>query len=188
MPIAEAGPNQTVNINVPVTLDGSASSDPGGHLPLTYHWTQTGGPAVILSDNTLSVTTFTAPGVPTVLTFTLTVTNSLGEASDPPAQTSVTVQDIPIVNLTATNSSPMPLHEVTTLTATIDAGSHVNYAWDFGDDSALAFDHVVTHTYGSFGNFTATVTATNSSDSQTATTPVVIVPPYQTFLPLILKD
>ena len=33
--VANAGANQTVGVNATVQLDGSGSSDPGGH-PLTY--------------------------------------------------------------------------------------------------------------------------------------------------------
>jgi hypothetical protein len=67
-----------VNVLAPVILDGSASSDPDGHLPLTYYWTQVGGLAVILSDPTAISPTFTAPSDPAALTFTLAVTDSLG--------------------------------------------------------------------------------------------------------------
>jgi PKD repeat protein len=81
-PIANAGPDQTVYINSTVTLNGSASSDPDGNLPLTYGWTRIGGPSVVFN-NALSVTTFTAPSTPTVLTFTLTVTDTQGLASPP---------------------------------------------------------------------------------------------------------
>ncbi|MCP4607255.1 MAG: hypothetical protein GY845_00880 [Planctomycetes bacterium] len=49
-PVADAGPDQsTSSIPSVITLDGSASSDPSG-VPLTYHWTQTSGPAVTLSN------------------------------------------------------------------------------------------------------------------------------------------
>jgi hypothetical protein len=81
-PIANAGPDQTVYISTSVTLNGSASTDPDGNLPLSFGWTQTGGPAVSFN-RALSVTTFTAPGTPQVLTFTLTVTDTLGLASTP---------------------------------------------------------------------------------------------------------
>jgi hypothetical protein len=82
-PVADAGPDQSVNTLSPVTLDGSGSSDPDGDLPLTYLWTQTGGPAVALSDPAVVTPTFSAPTDPAVLTFTLTVTDSLGLASAP---------------------------------------------------------------------------------------------------------
>ena len=48
-PVAEAGPDQTVFVDDVVSLDGTNSSDPEADT-LTYAWTQTGGPTVILSD------------------------------------------------------------------------------------------------------------------------------------------
>jgi len=82
-PIAAAGPDLTVGVRGIGTLDGSASSDPDGHLPLSYLWAQIGGPAVPLDAETAMTTTFRAPAAPTVLTFTLTVTDAEGLASLP---------------------------------------------------------------------------------------------------------
>ncbi len=45
------GPDQTVPTGSTVHLDGSGSSDPNGD-PLTYQWSQTGGPSVILASDT----------------------------------------------------------------------------------------------------------------------------------------
>ena len=74
-PIANAGPDQTVISCVTVTLDGSASSDPGSQT-LTYLWTQTAGNVVNLSDATAVDPTFVAGG--TSVSFRLMVTNTSG--------------------------------------------------------------------------------------------------------------
>jgi hypothetical protein len=94
-PVANAGPDQTVNAGSVVTLDGSASTD--GDLPndaLTYQWTQTSGPPVTLSDPTAVMPTFTTvtPG-PDTYTFGLTVTDQAGKTSTD----SVTVTTVPVV-------------------------------------------------------------------------------------------
>ena len=73
-PVADAGLDQSRHISSTVTLNGSGSADDNGDA-LTYGWKQTAGPAVTFTPN-LSITTFTAPDTPTVLTFTLTVTDT----------------------------------------------------------------------------------------------------------------
>jgi CSLREA domain-containing protein len=90
-PVADAGSDQSVATDAVVALNGSGSSDPDGHLPLTYYWTQTGGPAVTLSDPGVVAPTFTTPATPAVLTFTLAVTDSLGLPDLTPDEVVVTV-------------------------------------------------------------------------------------------------
>ena len=78
-PVANAGPDQTVNEGDLVALDGSASTDPDGPSDIAgYAWVQTGGPSVLLSDASAVQPTFTAPpsgGTSYTLTFQLTVTD-----------------------------------------------------------------------------------------------------------------
>lgn len=93
-PIANAGPDQTVNEGALVNLNGSASSDPDGD-PITFAWSQTAGPAVTLSNPASPTPTFTAPqvSVNTVLTFQLVVNDGLLNSS--PDTVNITVVDVP---------------------------------------------------------------------------------------------
>jgi len=99
-PVADAGPNQLVFSGAAVTLNGTASVGATG-----FTWTQTGGPAVVLTGANTATPSFNAPivnfGSPqTVLNFQLVVTNLGGTASapagvtitvNPPATDSVTI-------------------------------------------------------------------------------------------------
>jgi hypothetical protein len=105
-PLVNAGNPQLASSATMVTLNGSAI-DPNGAaaLPLSFQWTQTGGPTVALTNANTSAASFTAPamaqGQPAVtLTFQLTVIDKLGMSGT--ATTQVTVQPIPdIVTITA---------------------------------------------------------------------------------------
>jgi len=95
-PAANAGPDQQVDEDTLVTLDGTASSDSDGTIA-SYAWLQTAGPSVTLSDSTAPQPTFTAPLVDadTTLTFPLVVTDDDAEPSV--ADTvDVLVQDVPV--------------------------------------------------------------------------------------------
>ena len=89
-PTADAGADRTVNRGAIVTLDGSGSSDPDGQ-PVTYGWTQTGGEAVTLSSASVMSPTFAAPSATGILTFTLSVTDSLGLSDPTPDQVVIIV-------------------------------------------------------------------------------------------------
>jgi len=79
-PIADPGPDQSVDEGVTVVLDGTGSSDSNGHIS-EYLWEQTDGVSVTLSDPADPEPTFVTPAVGTggsVLTFQLTVTDNEG--------------------------------------------------------------------------------------------------------------
>jgi uncharacterized repeat protein (TIGR01451 family) len=91
-PVADAGVDQSVNTNATVILDGSSSYDPDGHA-LAFRWTQTGGTLVTLSDAAAISPTFTAPVATGVLSFTLSVTDSLGLSDPTPDEVQVLVAE-----------------------------------------------------------------------------------------------
>jgi hypothetical protein len=82
-PLANAGPDQTANVGSLVTLDGSASSDPGGQIPLTYAWSFLSRPAAskatLLGASEVD-STFT-PDMPGDYVIQLVVTNAVGLSS-----------------------------------------------------------------------------------------------------------
>ena len=76
-PTADAGPNQNVDEETKVTLDGSNSFDPDDGIA-SYQWKQIAGPSVSLSNPQAVQPTFLAPNVGSdgvSFTFELTVTD-----------------------------------------------------------------------------------------------------------------
>lgn len=172
-PIADAGSDQSVTVAALVTLDGSGSSDPDGHLPLSYGWVQSGGTAVMVDDADTAQPTFTAPAAPDTLTFTLVVTDSYGAASATDTMT-VTVSDSPLADLQATNDGPTNVGAATHFSATLAGGSNAVFSWDFGDGNSGS-GATPDHTYSAAGVYTAQVTASNAANTLTATTVVTVV-------------
>jgi hypothetical protein len=101
-PVANAGPDQSVNNGDNVTLDGSASTDPQG-TTLTFAWTQTGGTAVTLTGANTAKANFIAPNANDNLTFQLKVTDAEGETATD--SVTVTVKVIPPVLFVVNRSS-----------------------------------------------------------------------------------
>ncbi|MDH3558326.1 MAG: PKD domain-containing protein, partial [Deltaproteobacteria bacterium] len=97
-PTADAGPDQAVEENTIITLDGSNSHDPDDGIK-SYQWRQVAGPVVTLSDPTVVKPNFTGPDVGAdgaSLTFELTVTD-FGDLQS---------SDTTIVNVTGDNDPP----------------------------------------------------------------------------------
>ena len=172
-PIAHAGDAQHPYAGTTVILDGSSSSDPDGDFPLTYRWRQVGGPVVQLSSTTMSVTTFTAPALPTVLGFYLYVTDSQGHESAPDAVV-VTVIDSPLAGLETNSDTPTAIGSPTLFTATISGSSAVTYTWDFGDGITTTGNlGLVSHVYSQTGRYEVTLIA--NADGVTAIQQVVVI-------------
>jgi hypothetical protein len=102
-PVADAGPNQTVDEGNPITLNGSGSYDPEGN-PLTYSWQQIAGQEVTLDLTDPEHPAFIAPLVDKggeTLTFMLTV-------SDGMCTSDTDTVDVTIKNV---NHAPVPVVE-----------------------------------------------------------------------------
>ena len=95
-PVANAGPDQTVQELTVVNLSGSATDVNGDAI--TYQWQQTAGPAVTLDTPGAATASFTAPDVsvanPQVLTFELTASDPGGLSNTDAIN--VTVQETPV--------------------------------------------------------------------------------------------
>lgn len=152
--------------NSPVTLGAAAwltaTTTSGTHVHYTWHF----GDGTTATGSGVTHA-YTSPGIYTV---TVTATNSLSVVR---TTTNVTVQDEAIAGLTASNDSPTHLNSATHLTATVSLGTNVTYTWDFGDGTSGG-GAAASHTYPAVGTYTATVTASNTMNTVTATTPVVV--------------
>jgi hypothetical protein len=96
LPLANAGPDQTVNEGTPVALNGTGSTVPAGRTAL-YAWTQVAGPAVPLSDPASATPTFAAPevsGTDERQTLTFQLIASDGYAASDPDVVNVTVVNV----------------------------------------------------------------------------------------------
>ncbi|MBZ5537774.1 MAG: hypothetical protein LAO31_17605, partial [Acidobacteriia bacterium] len=128
-PVANAGAAQTVASGAAVSLNGIAST---GTAPLTFSWVQaaTDVPQVILSNAGTATASFTAPvvGAPTVLHFTLTVTNSAGTSS---ASTTVTINGAAAPTLNPIPAQTVASGTAVTMTATCTdpAGLACTFTW-----------------------------------------------------------
>lgn len=145
-PTANAGPDQTVEEMVVVTLDGSGSSDSDGTIA-TYTWTQTAGTNVTLDETVANMPTFTSPDVAAdeTLTFSLTVTDDDGanSAADT-VDIMVTANQAPTADAgpdqTVDSFAPVTLDG--SASADID-GTIAAYTWTQTTGTAVTLDETV---------------------------------------------
>jgi hypothetical protein len=137
--------------------------------PLEFIWQASGQPLGTYTSGLTDTVSFTweMPGMQII---TVTASNQAGTVMDTHV---ITITDEPIFGLVAYSNSPSYLGESTTLSATIQEGTHVSYTWAFGV-GLIGSGQVITHTYPSVDIFTASVTATNSVGFAFTSTQVII--------------
>jgi len=127
LPVAEAGPSKTIGPGGSTTLDGSARS---GTPPYTYSWTPTEG-----LDDASKAQPIASPT--TTTTYTLTVTDSLGNT----ASDSVTVTVVPVVAEAGPDRHILAGDSTTLLGSASGGQTPYTYSWaptDGLDDAAKA--------------------------------------------------
>ena len=166
-PVADAGTAQTVIVGSPVSLDGTASSDPDGD-PLTYAWTLEVPDA---SSATLSAATTSQPSfnADAAGVYTAVLTVSDGQLEDT-ANVVVTVRD-PAVNtapnaIAAASKTQAAVGETITLSGAGSSdpeGEALSYAWSLavpgGSSATLSSSsaEAPTFTPDVAGEYTATL-------------------------------
>ena len=129
-PIPDAGPDQTVLPGALVALSATNSIDPLDTIT-SYNWSQLDGESVTLSDSTAAEPIFTAPATEGALTFTLTVTNSLGEPASATCLVNVTAADLPPSANAGTdlNATPESIVQLDGSASSDPEGSALTFDW-----------------------------------------------------------
>lgn len=144
-PIADAGPDQIGVQAGPITLDGSNSSDPEGD-PITFQWTQTGGPTASIAGANTARATFTAAEGASY-SFRLAVTDDKGAQSV--ARVNVTVARTPQVRILRFVASPQQIR----------AGESSTLSWSVENADTVTIDGI--------GNVNAGAGTTNVAPQET---------------------
>jgi len=159
-PLADAGPNQTVNEDTVMTFDGSGSYDNVGIVSYTwtifdvnYTW--------MFFDGMKPIYIFNTPGEYTV---TLNVTDAIGNWNISSAL--ITVLDITPPNADAGQNQTV----LQGATVTFDASKSndnvgiILYSWDFGDGTSQK-GVIATHNYSNPGTYLVILTVKDAADN-----------------------
>ena len=167
LPVAEAGDNQTVEVDDTVTFDGSGST--GSNL--TYSWDFGDGAMPTTGTGDMPSCSYSTTGAKTV---TLTVTDIVGAT----ASDTVTITVEPVAE--AGSDQIVSVGETVTFDGSGSRGSDLSYSWDFGADAMPATGSGITPSceYTVHGEKTVTLTITDGegvSKSDTLTVTAVSI-------------
>jgi PKD repeat protein len=187
-PIANAGPDQSGVVGVPVSLDGSGSSDPNGDT-LIYQWSIVSAPSgsTATISNPTSVSPSFTPDLPGTYTIQLVVND--GQVNSSPATviiSAVIPNRDPIANPGGPYSGFVGIPVQFDGSGSSDPdGDPITFSWQFGDGSSGSGVNPV-HAYSSAGTYTVTPTVSdNRGGSNTAQTTAQINNPVPSLTSLI---
>jgi len=170
-PVANAGPDQTVDEDTVVTFDGSGSTDDVGIV--NYTWTFTDGTAQTLY-GVAPTYTFAEPGVYTV---NLMVTDAVGLSDNDTVVITVLDTTAPIPDPGVGQTIPEGGTVVIDGSGSQDNDGVVDYTWTFNDgvNDVVVDGPILNHTFLLAGNYTITLTCTDAAGNSASSTTYVVV-------------
>jgi PKD repeat protein len=170
VPLSATASGSPTTGNAPLAVNFTAAAT-GGTAPYTYSWNFGDGSTSTSQDPSH---TYTAAGT---YKATLTVTDSASPANTSTSSVTITVNAVgnPLAATATANPTSGQIPVNVSFTGTGTGGTPpYTYNWNFGDGATSASQNP-THSYTTVGNYTATLTVTDSSSPpSTATSSVTI--------------
>jgi len=168
-PVADAGPDQTVNVGDLVQLDGSGSSDPDGD-PLTYSWSfiaRPTGSVAALSDPHIADPTFVAD---VAGDYSLELVVDDGRGGTDSDQVTIAANAPPQADFSFVPEHPLVEELVQFTDRSTDAdGVIVLWHWDFGDGASSSLQNPA-HAYAQGGVYTIALTVEDDAGGRDTAT------------------
>lgn len=160
-PVANAGPDQTVQTGDKVQLDGSGSSDPDSD-PLSYRWSfvsKSAGSTAALSNQTIANPTFVADTAGDYVLALVVEDDYGGSDTD---QVTITAHAPPTADFTYLPESPTTWDAIQFTDQSSDSdGTVVAWSWNFGDGGS-SNEQNPTHRYRLPGTYPVTLEVTDN--------------------------
>ena len=175
---ANAGSDQSVQVNTTVVLDASSSL---GNIS-SYFWTVNSVPTsgtITLSDETVSQPTF-LPTVGGTYTLTVEVTDTNGTTSSDSVNITVTSVTTPMTLLAnAGIDQSVQVNSSVVLDASASTGSGLTYSWSVSGPESVTLSNVEQPTFTPTiaGTYTCTVVVTDNTNATASDSTIVTVSP-----------